>query len=40
MGHLRVFHEVAGAEGGVVRILTVGRKRRNTLVIGGKEVQL
>ena len=40
VGHLRVFFEVAGAESGVVRILAVGRKRRNTLVIGGKEVQL
>lgn len=40
VGHLRVFYEVAGAENGVVRILAVGRKRRNALMIGGKEVQL
>ena len=40
VGHLRVFYEVADAGGGVVRILAVGRKRRNGLMIGGKEVQL
>ena len=40
VGHLRVFYEVAGVESGVVRILAVGRKRRNALMIGGKEVQL
>lgn len=40
VGQLRVFYEVVGAEGGVVRILAVGRKRRNVLVIGDKEIQL
>jgi len=40
VGQLRVFYEVVAAEGGVVRILAVGRKRRNVLVIGDKEIQL
>jgi mRNA-degrading endonuclease RelE of RelBE toxin-antitoxin system len=40
VGQLRVFYEVAGAESGVVRILAVGRKRRNALMIGGKEIRL
>ena len=40
VGRLRVFYEVVGAEGGVVRILAVGRKRRNVLMIGGKEIRL
>jgi len=40
IGQLRVFYEVAGAENGVVRILAVGRKRRNVLIIGGKEIRL
>ena len=40
VGQLRVFYEVVGAKGGVVRILAVGRKRRNLLVIGDKEIQL
>ena len=40
VGLLRVFYDVVGAECGVVRILAVGRKRRNVLVIGGKEIQL
>jgi hypothetical protein len=35
-----VFYEVAGVESGVVRILAVGRKRRNVLMIGGKEIRL
>jgi hypothetical protein len=30
----------AGAGSGVVRILAVGRKRRNVLLIGGKEIRL
>ena len=38
VGQLRVFYEVAGAESGVVRILAVGRKRRNVLVVGDKEI--
>jgi mRNA-degrading endonuclease RelE of RelBE toxin-antitoxin system len=40
VGQFRVFYEVAGAEGSVVRILAVGRKRRNVLVIGDEEIQL
>lgn len=40
VGELRVFYEVAGADSGVVRILAVGRKRRNVLMIGGKEIRL
>ena len=40
VGQLRVFYEVAGVESGVVRILAVGRKRRNLLMIGGKEIRL
>jgi mRNA-degrading endonuclease RelE of RelBE toxin-antitoxin system len=40
VGQFRVFYEVVGREGGVVRILAVGRKRRNMLVIGDKEILL
>ena len=40
VGQLRVFYEVVGAERSAVRILAVGRKRRNMLVIGGKEIRL
>jgi len=40
VGQLRVFYEVTGTEGGVVRILAVGLKRRNVLMIGGKEIRL
>jgi mRNA-degrading endonuclease RelE of RelBE toxin-antitoxin system len=40
VGHLRVFYEVVGTESGMVRVLAVGRKRRNVLVIGDKEIQL
>ena len=40
VGPLRVFYEVTGVAGGVVRILAVGRKRRNAVIIGGKEIQL
>ena len=40
VGQLRVFYDVAGVESGVVRILAVGRKRRNVLVIGDKEIRL
>lgn len=40
VGALRVFYEVVGAEAGVVRILAVGRKRRNVLTIGDEEIQL
>lgn len=40
VGQLRVFYEVAGVESGVVRILAVGRKRRNLLMVGSKEIRL
>ena len=40
VGPLRVFYEVAGAESGTVRILAVGRKRGNVLMIDDKEVRL
>ena len=40
VGELRVFYEVVGADTGVVRILAVGRKHRNVLTIGGKEIRL
>lgn len=40
VGPLRVFYEVISGETGVVRILAVGRKRRNAVIIGGKEIQL
>jgi mRNA-degrading endonuclease RelE of RelBE toxin-antitoxin system len=40
IGQLRVFYEVIGDEGGVVRILAVGRTQRNVLMIGGKEIRL
>jgi len=35
-----VFYEVAGSESGVVRILAVGRKRHDAVIIGGKEILL
>ena len=40
VGVLRVFYEVIGATAGIVRVLAVGRKQRNVLTIGGKEMQL
>ena len=40
IGPLRVFYEVAGGETDLVRILAVGRKRRNAVIIGGKEIEL
>jgi mRNA-degrading endonuclease RelE of RelBE toxin-antitoxin system len=40
VGALRVFYEVVGAKAGVVRVLAVGKKRRNVLTIGGEEIQL
>ena len=40
VGQLRVFYEVVAEESGIVRILAVGRKVRNTLTIGGKEIRL
>lgn len=40
VGRLRVFYDVAGPERGIVRVLAVGRKRHNTLLIGGEEIYL
>ncbi len=40
VGNLRVFYEVAADEPNVVRVLAVGRKRGNTLLIAGKEIEL
>jgi len=40
VGQLRIFYEATGAESGVLRILAVGRKRRNILVVGDKEIRL
>ena len=40
IGQLRVFYEVVGGERGIVRILAVGRKVRNTLTIGDTEIRL
>lgn len=40
VGRLRVFYEVAHDPRDTVRILAVGRKRRNAVVIAGKEIVL
>ena len=40
VGQFRVFYEVTAGEPGVVRVLAIGRKRRNAVIIGGKEIQL
>jgi len=40
VGQLRVFYEVTAGKPGVVRVLAIGRKRRNAVIIGGKEIQL
>lgn len=40
VGKLRVFYEVASGDPGVVRILAVGKKARNILVVGGREIEL
>jgi mRNA-degrading endonuclease RelE of RelBE toxin-antitoxin system len=40
VGKLRVFDEVAADDPRVVRILAVGKKERQTLRIGGKEIAL
>lgn len=40
VGQLRVFYEVVEADNAVVKILAVGRKRRQVLTIGGQEIQL
>jgi mRNA-degrading endonuclease RelE of RelBE toxin-antitoxin system len=40
VGNLRVFYEVAGGGRQVVRVLAVGKKRRSSLLIAGKEIKL
>lgn len=40
IGSLRVFYEVVSEESDVVRILAVGRKEGNRLIIAGEEVEL
>lgn len=40
IGDLRVFYEVAADEPEMVRILAVGQKKGNTLLIAGKEITL
>lgn len=40
-GSLRIFYEVVSAgRTGVVRVLAVGQKRRNAVIIGDKEIPL
>lgn len=40
VGTLRVFYEVAADARGVVRVLAVGKKERNVLRIGRREIKL
>lgn len=40
IGNLRVFYEVAADEPDIVRILAVGQKKGNKLLVAGKEVEL
>jgi mRNA-degrading endonuclease RelE of RelBE toxin-antitoxin system len=40
IGSLRIFYEVVSQESDVVRILAVGRKEGNRLIIAGEEVEL
>lgn len=40
VGNQRVFYEVVAGEPNVVRILAIGEKKGNKLLIAGKEVQL
>jgi hypothetical protein len=40
IGNLRVFYEVIPGDPGVVRIVAVGKKVRNIVRIGGKEIEL
>lgn len=40
VGKLRVFYEVASGDPGVVRVLAVGKKAGNILIIGGQEIEL
>lgn len=39
-GSLRVFYEVASDDPNVVKILAVGRKKGNKLIIANKEIEL
>ena len=40
VGKLRVFYEVVPGEPGLVRILAVGKKERNILLVAGQEMRL
>ena len=40
VGKLRVYYEVIPGDPGVVRIVAVGKKERNIVRIGGKEIEL
>ena len=40
IGSLRVFYEVVSEEPNTVRILAVGQKKGNKLIIAGKEIEL
>ena len=40
LGNLRVFYEVIPGDPGVVRIVAVGKKKKNVVRIAGKEIQL
>ena len=40
VGKLRVFYEVVPGEPGLVRILAVGKKERNLLLVAGQEMRL
>lgn len=40
IGELRIFYEVAADGPDTVRILAVGQKKRNKLIIAGKELEL
>lgn len=40
VGRMRVFYEVAVGDPSVVRVLAVGRKRGNTVIVGGREIKL
>jgi len=40
VGALRVFYEVVPSAASVVRVLAVGRKARNVLRVGGREIRL
>ncbi len=40
IGDIRVFYEVAENESDIVRILAIGKKVGNKVIIGGKEINL